>query len=102
ARHSALHPRRGTPHRRFRRDPRMNSSKALAQAAYDKLRLGDAPGAEKLLAPILAADPNNGSLLQLMGIICQAQNRIEDAVRYMRTAVKFEPNNAQYPNNIGV
>lgn len=80
----------------------MNSSKALAQAAYDKLRLGDAPGAEKLLAPILAADPNNGSLLQLMGIISQAQNRIEDAVRYMRTAVKFEPNNAQYHNNIGV
>lgn len=77
-------------------------NKALAQAAYDKLRLGDPAGAEKLLSPIIAANPNNASFLQLMGIICQSQNKFDDAIRYMRQAIKYEPNNAQYHNNLGV
>ncbi|MGE0596928.1 MAG: putative 2OG-Fe(II) oxygenase [Hyphomonadaceae bacterium] len=75
---------------------------AFANASRELLQGGDPVGAEQVLAPVLndlRADP---SVTHLMGLIMKAQNRLEDAERYFRSAVANALQDGQYYNDLAV
>lgn len=62
---------------------------------------GDGAGAEARLAPLLAAFPANGDVLNLSGIAAHLLGRPEEAVALTRTAVATDPASAVFHANHG-
>lgn len=75
---------------------------ALANAARDLLAKGDAEGAERVLAPVFNELKADVSVLHLMGLIMKAQDKLDRAERYLRSAVANALREGPYYNDLGV
>lgn len=75
---------------------------ALASASRELLGLGDAEGAERVLAPVLPQLKSDPAALHLMGLIKKAQNQLEDAERHLRSAIAQSLSEGAYYNDLGV
>lgn len=75
---------------------------AIANASRDLLSQGDAEGAERVLSPVMGQLRTDAPTLHLMGLIKKAQNRIDEAERYFRSAVAHALSNGAYYNDLGV
>lgn len=77
-------------------------AQAIANASRALLAQGDAVGAERVLKPVFNQLRSDASVLHLMGIIKRTQNRLDEAERYLRSAVAFSLSEAGYYNDLGV
>src|SRR4029079_7721989 len=62
---------------------------------------GQAFEAERLCAPLLKAYPDRHDINNLMGVIYVGLNKRSQAMQYFEAAVKAQPSNAVYLNNLG-
>lgn len=75
----------------------------LAIAARELLNKGDAVGAERLLSPIFNdLKTDDVSVMHLMGMIMKAQGRLDQAERYLRSAVANALKEGTYYNDLAV
>ncbi len=77
-------------------------AQAIANASRALLAQGDAAGAEKVLKPVFDQLRADASVLHLMGLIKRTQNNLEEAERYLRSAVAYSLSEAGYYNDLGV
>ena len=76
---------------------------ALANVSRDLLQKGDAVGAERVLSPVFhELKTDDVSVLHLMGLIMKAQNRLDQAERYLRGAVAHALEEGPYYNDLAV
>lgn len=75
---------------------------AIANASRALLAQGDAEGAERVLSPVFSQLRSDASVLHLMGVIKRTLNQLEEAERYLRSAVAYSLNDGQYYNDLGV
>jgi Flp pilus assembly protein TadD len=75
---------------------------ALANASRALLAQGDAVGAERVLAPVFNQLKADHTVLHLMGLIKRAQNQLEPAERYLRSAIAYSLSEGAYYNDLGV
>lgn len=75
---------------------------ALANAAHELLRQGDAVGAERVLSPVFDQSTAEASVMHLMGLIKKAQNKLGDAEKHLRGAISFALSEGSYYNDLGV
>jgi tetratricopeptide (TPR) repeat protein len=57
--------------------------------------------AEDILAPLVAAEPENAAALQLMGVLRRMQNRLDEAEEYYRRSLAVDPGLAHVHHNLG-
>jgi Flp pilus assembly protein TadD len=81
---------------------KLQEDSAIAKASRELLNRGDAVGAERVLAPVLKGLRTEASALHLMGLIKKSQNQLEDAERYMRSAIAHALSEGGYYNDLGV
>lgn len=74
----------------------------FANAARELLQRGDAEGAEQVLSPVVKDLKSDPSVLHLMGLVMKAQNRLDQAERYFRSAVANSLSDGQYYNDLAV
>ncbi len=77
-------------------------AQAIANASRALLAEGDPIGAERVLKPVFNQLRSDASVLHLMGLIKRAQNQLEEAERFLRSAVAFSLSEAGYYNDLGV
>lgn len=76
---------------------------ALANVSRDLLLKGDAIGAERVLSPVFnQLKTDDVTVLHLMGLIMKAQNRLDQAERYLRGAVANALQEGPYYNDLAV
>lgn len=75
---------------------------ALANAAHELLRQGDAAGAERVLSPVYDQLKSDPSVLHLMGLIKKAQNKLAEAELHLRSAIAYALSEGAYYNDLGV
>lgn len=75
---------------------------ALANAAHELLRQGDAVGAERVLSPVFNQLKADASVMHLMGLIKKAQNQLGEAERHLRGAISYALSEGSYYNDLGV
>src|SRR5512147_2102441 len=75
---------------------------ALALASRELLNQGDPVGAERVLSPVFNDLKSDPTVLHLMGLIKKAQNKWEDAERYLSAAVANSLTDGGYYNDLGV
>ena len=66
-----------------------SDASALANAAHELLRQGDAVGAERVLSPVFNQLKSEASVMHLMGLIKKAQNQLGEAERHLRGAISY-------------
>jgi Flp pilus assembly protein TadD len=66
------------------------------------LQIGDWRQAEQFLQRLVRADPQQAEALSLLGLICQAQGRLAEAVCCYRQALRLRPDDAALQGNLGV
>ncbi|MDX2274903.1 MAG: tetratricopeptide repeat protein [Hyphomonadaceae bacterium] len=82
---------------------KVRESSALAIAARELLNNGDAIGAERVLSPIFnELRTEDVSVTHLMGLIMKAQGKMEQAERYLRSAVAHSLKDGTYYNDLAV
>lgn len=81
---------------------KLQEAAAIAKASRELLHRGDAVGAERVLSPVLKSLKTDASALHLMGLIKKSQNRLEEAERYMRSAIAHALSEGGYYNDLGV
>lgn len=69
--------------------------------ALAALQLGDFRGAEQKLRPEVAAHPNSGSALSLLGVALDKQNQFREAAEFHRRAVAAAPRAVDILGNYG-
>ena len=72
-----------------------------ARLALDHLRAGRAAEAERLSRAILDAVPNQGEVLQLLGVAVMLQNRPQEAETVLRQAISVRPDLPDSHGNLG-
>ena len=77
-------------------------AQAIANASRALLAQGDPVGAEKVLKPVFNALRSDPTVLHLMGLIKRTQGQMQEAERYLRSAVAYSLNEAGYYNDLGV
>ncbi|HRO04066.1 MAG TPA: tetratricopeptide repeat protein, partial [Terricaulis sp.] len=80
----------------------VQEASAIAKASRELLSRGDPVGAERVLQPVLKSLRTDASALHLMGVIKQAQNQLEEAERYLRSAIAHALSEGGYYNDLGV
>lgn len=80
----------------------LQEADAFAKASRELLNQGDPVGAERVLQPVLKKLRTDASALHLMGLIKKAQNQLEEAERYMRSAIAHGLSEGGYYNDLGV
>ncbi|GAM99234.1 TPR repeat [alpha proteobacterium U9-1i] len=75
---------------------------ALANAAHELLRQGDAVGAERVLSPVFDQLKAEASVMHLMGLIKKAQNKLVEAEKHLRGAISHALSEGSYYNDLGV
>lgn len=65
-------------------------------------RQGQPAEAEPLYRRVLEAAPTMADIHYLLGVACLQQGKVEAAIRGLRTAVRQQPNNAEWRFNYGV
>jgi tetratricopeptide (TPR) repeat protein len=73
----------------------------LLEAGVQHHRAGRRNDAEICYRRILAAEPNNDSALNLLGVIAQETGHSDAAVHLITRAIAINPNIAGYHNNLG-
>jgi predicted O-linked N-acetylglucosamine transferase (SPINDLY family) len=63
---------------------------------------GDLGQAEEIFRDVLREDPENPTVLYLLGTACQVQGKLQDAVANYERALQFRPDYAEVHNNLGV
>jgi tetratricopeptide (TPR) repeat protein len=63
---------------------------------------GEHGQAESLYRQILQADPTHGEVLFLLGVVCQQQNRLDEALACYRRALPLRPNDADLVYHLGL
>jgi predicted O-linked N-acetylglucosamine transferase (SPINDLY family) len=58
--------------------------------------------AEQIFRDILLEDPENSTVLYLLGTACQVQGKLEDATANYERALQFRPDYPEVHNNLGV
>jgi tetratricopeptide (TPR) repeat protein len=76
--------------------------RATLAEARQHHQAGDLPRAEQVYRQVLAADPANAQGWYLLGAVCQAQGKLDDAVSSLRQALRLEPHRAAAHNHLGV
>jgi predicted TPR repeat methyltransferase len=74
---------------------------AAIRAATERLSVGDGPGAEAILAPLRAAFPADGDVLNLSGIAAHLLGRTEESLRLTAAAVATDPDSGLFHANHG-
>ena len=81
---------------------KLQEASALVIASRELLNRGDAVGAERVLSPLLKSLKTEASALHLMGLIKKAQDQLEEAERYMRSAIAHALSEGGFYNDLGV
>jgi len=81
---------------------RAADASALVNASRELLSLNDAAGAERVLSPIMPRLKSDHEALHLMGLIKRTLGHLNDAERYLRSAVAYSLNDGGYYNDLGV
>ena len=74
----------------------------MLEKGYAFQQQGHMSAAEKQYLKVLKRDPKNEFALNLMGVICVRTERFEDAVRYLKKAVKVNGTDPETFNNLGL
>jgi tetratricopeptide (TPR) repeat protein len=77
------------------------TSKLLAEARQ-ALQKGALKQADELCRQVLVARRDHPDAFSLLGAIYHQAGRVDEAIAWLREAVRAEPQNAQYHNNLGV
>jgi tetratricopeptide (TPR) repeat protein len=80
----------------------MPSTTELLTRARQAHQAGDLQTAEQLYLQILKAEPSNADASYLLGALCQALGKPEQAIAHLETAVRLRPNHAASHNHLGV
>jgi Flp pilus assembly protein TadD len=75
---------------------------ALVNASRELLHQNDADGAHRVLAPIISRLGNNPEALHLMGLIKRTLGHLDEAERYLRSAVAYSLDEGGYYNDLAV
>lgn len=78
-----------------------SASTALLERAAGFLRQGQPQEAEKLLSPLVKADPGSAAAWNLLGAALDEQNKHEQAQAAFDLAVRLAPRAASVWNNLG-
>lgn len=81
---------------------RAADASALVNASRELLGLNDAVGAERVLSPIMARLRSDHEALHLMGLIKRTLGHLNEAERYLRSAVAYSLNDGGYYNDLAV
>lgn len=65
-------------------------------------RAGQHAQAEQVCRQLLQANPEDAQALRLLGLTCQAQNKLADAEAHYRRALSLQPDDAELHNDLGV
>jgi tetratricopeptide (TPR) repeat protein len=76
--------------------------RATLAEARQHHQAGDLPRAEQVYRQVLAADEANTQAWYLLGAVCQAQGKLDDAVSSLREALRLDPHRAAAHNHLGV
>ena len=79
----------------------MTTADRIAEA-FAVQRQGDLPAAEAVYRSVLATEPDNVNALQLLGLICRATHRLDEAVTVLTAALNLRPDVAELYNNRGL
>ncbi len=66
------------------------------KSVYKALNANDLTGAEELLKKLYKKNKNDADVLAAMGLLRQKQERFDEAVNYLETAIKRAPENRKY------
>ena len=80
---------------------RAAGDQAAFRRALAALQRGDFQAAEQTLRPFVAAHPNDGPALSLLGVVLDNQSRFGEAVDFHRRAVAAAPRNSDVLSNYG-
>ena len=80
---------------------RAADDQAAFRQALTALQRGDFRAAEQTLRPFVAAHPNDGPALSLLGVVLDNQSRFGEAVDFHRRAVATAPRNSDVLSNYG-
>lgn len=75
---------------------------ALVNASRELLSQSDAVGADRVLSPIMPKLKSDAEALHLMGLIKRTLGHLEEAERYLRSAVAYSLNEGGYYNDLAV
>lgn len=81
---------------------RAADASALVNASRELLGLNDAVGAERVLSPIMPRLRSDHEALHLMGLIKRTLGHLNEAERYLRSAVAYSLNDGGYYNDLAV
>ena len=73
---------------------------SILSEAMAKHRAGDLDSAETLYKEILAIDPSDPDVLNLLGVLSLQCERLEEADQLIRTAIKVDPTIPEYHYNL--
>ena len=82
------------------RPPKGRALERLLQSALEHHRAGRLAAAEPLYREVLAAQPNNGDALNLLGLLAQQVGRLDVARALLEQAVAAVPGYAEAHNNL--
>lgn len=86
---------------RFRREIRVPSIAEILGQAKAYHAAGDLPRAEQLYRRILQADAANVEACQLLGIVCQGLGKPDEAIAFLRKAIRLKPDDAETRSHLG-
>lgn len=75
---------------------------ALVNASRELLSKNDPVGAERVLGPIMPRLRSDAEALHLMGLIKRTMGHLQEAERYLRSAVAYSLNEGGYYNDLAV
>ena len=79
----------------------MPSIRQALEAAWQHFCRREWQQAERLYLQVLEVDPHQVDAIQLLGAIAGLKGRVEEALGYLRTAVRLCPDSADAHNNLG-
>lgn len=74
----------------------------LLESGYAAQQTGDLPTAERLYRQVLEAESDNIHALNLMGMLCVNSSRPDEAIGFLRSAIKIDDTNPQTHNNLAL
>jgi tetratricopeptide (TPR) repeat protein len=77
-------------------------SGSMLEVGYQYHQTGRYAEAEELFRQFLLANPEHAQAWRLLGLTCEAQNKLADAEANYRQALRFQPGDAEAHNSLGV
>lgn len=79
----------------------MSTSPELLQEAVRAFQQGALERAEQLARQLVDSDAGNADLWCLLGVVCRARGKLDDAVAHQRQALRLRPDFLEALNNLG-